>query len=506
MNLKKIIDINNISSLLKKKRYGKSVVHCHGVFDFFHFGHLKYLKSAKKFGQILVVSVTSDNFVNKGSNRPFYKAQQRLEMLSSIDIVDYVVLSNHHNAEKIIEKIRPDFYVKGPDYNNAKDYTGNIIKEARLVKKFGGKIVYTKDEMLSSSSIINENFNSLNDEQKAYQIIIKKKYTFKNIEKLINNISRINVSTVGETILDEYVFCESIGKSGKEPHLVIRDIKTETYVGGVIAIAKHIESFTKKINIISVLSEKPKDATFIKKHISKATKFNYIKKIHSPTIKKKRFIDHLTNHKLLGVYSINDRELTKIEMIKLNNILKKNLKKKSVIIISDYGHGFLPNSIAKMICNKYKNIFLNAQLNAANIGYHTLKNYNNFNTLIINESELRHEFKDRHSDVEILIKKLSSTIKLKNIVVTRGANGAICYSKKNKKFYYCPAFANKITDKVGAGDALLAIFSICLYSKINIELSLFIGCLAAASVVETMGNSYTINKITLLKNIESFLK
>ena len=89
---KKIIhlsDLKNLIDTLKKK--GKKIVQCHGVFDLIHIGHLKHFKSAKKFGDILIVSVTPDKFVQKGFNRPYFNSSQRLESPSSIEDIDYVI-------------------------------------------------------------------------------------------------------------------------------------------------------------------------------------------------------------------------------------------------------------------------------------------------------------------------------------------------------------------------------------------------------------------------------
>ena len=160
---KKNLTSKNLNRALDKIRSkNKTIVLCHGVFDFFHLGHLNYFNSAKKLGDILIVSITSDKFVNKGVNRPYYKEQDRLKVISSLQIVDYVMLSNSHNGVSVIEKIKPNFYVKGPDYkDNTKDLTKNIYKENALVKKYGGKVVYTNDTTLSSSSLINNYFNNL---------------------------------------------------------------------------------------------------------------------------------------------------------------------------------------------------------------------------------------------------------------------------------------------------------------------------------------------------------
>ena len=140
---KKLINELNLK-IAKRKFKNKKIVLCHGVFDLLHTGHLDYFKSAKKFGDVLLVSITSDKFVNKGPGRPYFKEQERLKMISSLEIVDYVYLNNFLTAENAIKIFKPSFYVKGSDYkNNNQDITKNIYKENNLVKKLKGKIVYT---------------------------------------------------------------------------------------------------------------------------------------------------------------------------------------------------------------------------------------------------------------------------------------------------------------------------------------------------------------------------
>ena len=85
---KKIIDFSNVEKILKPiKRKGKKIVCCHGVFDLLHIGHLKHFKSAKKYGDILIVSVTPDKFVQKGFGRPYFNSEQRMQALSLIGVI-----------------------------------------------------------------------------------------------------------------------------------------------------------------------------------------------------------------------------------------------------------------------------------------------------------------------------------------------------------------------------------------------------------------------------------
>ena len=90
-----------------------------------------------------------------------------------------------------------------------------------------------------------------------------------------------------------------------------------------------------------------------------------------------------------------------------------------MVIVSDYGHGFITKSISKLICRKSKFLALNAQVNAANIGYHSMRNYKNLSCAIINQRELEMEFREKSKNLNDLIKKLSFKNNIQNLIVTR---------------------------------------------------------------------------------------
>ena len=153
--MKKIINLQEILNLFPKLK-GKKIGLAHGVFDIFHFGHLLHLQKAKSYCDVLFVSITSDKFVNKGPGRPIYNTKQRLDMIASIDAVDFVILSNEKTSKNIIRLLKPDIYFKGNDYyEENKDYSGGIKVEKKELKKFGGKIVFTNEKTLSSTNLIN---------------------------------------------------------------------------------------------------------------------------------------------------------------------------------------------------------------------------------------------------------------------------------------------------------------------------------------------------------------
>ena len=184
---------------------------------------------------------------------------------------------------------------------------------------------------------------------------------------------------------------------------------------------------------------------------------------------------------------INTDDITQNEELEVIKNIKKKINKIDLILVSDYGHGFITNKISNFISSSKKFLALNAQVNAANIGFHTLKKYKKINTLIINETELRHELRNKHQQIDVLAKKLISKNKIDNLVVTSGSTGSIILSK-NKNIISCPAFARGVVDKVGAGDSMLSIISVCLKCKIPNDLTIFLASLMAAYSVENVAN------------------
>ena len=94
----------------------------------------------------------------------------------------------------------------------------------------------------------------------------------------------------------------------------------------------------------------------------------------------------------------------------------------------------------------------------------------------------------------------------KYLTVTSGKSGALLYQKNKKKFFFCPAFASKVVDKIGSGDTMMAIMSLCLKEGIEEELSLFLGSLAAAISVENFANKAVLKNEDLIKTLQHILK
>jgi rfaE bifunctional protein nucleotidyltransferase chain/domain len=155
----KILEISELADRIACRRSeGKTIVHCHGCFDLMHPGHIKYLQAAKMMGDVLVVTISPDRFVDKGADRPVFNENLRAESLEALECVDYVTINKWPTAEETLRLLRPDIYVKGQEFENMEDKTGKIQKEAKVIKEIGAEIRFTHEIVFSSTELINKYF------------------------------------------------------------------------------------------------------------------------------------------------------------------------------------------------------------------------------------------------------------------------------------------------------------------------------------------------------------
>ena len=107
-----LIKKRDAEGLKRLKKKEKKIVLCHGAFDLVHPGHLNHFEEAKKFGDILVVTITADNFIKKSIHNPYFTQDIRYNFLKNIKIIDYVFIVNDSSAIPVLEKIKPHYYCK----------------------------------------------------------------------------------------------------------------------------------------------------------------------------------------------------------------------------------------------------------------------------------------------------------------------------------------------------------------------------------------------------------
>ncbi len=150
----KIVDFSEVENLISSwKNAGNSVVFTNGCFDVLHFGHVCYLSKAKDLGNKMIIGLNSDNSVKrlKGESRPINGQNERATLLASLQFVDAVVIFDQDTPELLINKVCPDYLIKGGDYSF------ETIVGADFVSSYGGKVMTIPlVENFSSTNIINK--------------------------------------------------------------------------------------------------------------------------------------------------------------------------------------------------------------------------------------------------------------------------------------------------------------------------------------------------------------
>lgn len=500
-------ELMSVASLVNGlQRSNTTVVQCHGVFDLLHPGHLSHLIEAKSQGDVLVVTLTPDKFVNKGPGRPVFTQYQRASMLSALEVVDFVAITNSPTAEEAISLIRPDIYVKGQDYKDAlNDISGNISHEEAAVNAFGGSIYFTQAPTMSSSRIINATSPRGDDPTAAWLNDFRRKYLEDEVLSWLERAGDLNVLVVGEAIVDEYVRCEALGKSSKDPVLAFREISLERQVGGSLAIASHCAGIGANVSVLFRMGNNPGDRELLSNSLDAGVNVVALVSDHEPTIIKRRFIDDLTEARVFETYVMSDDRPSPADDNMFRSKLKELAEQADVVLVADYGHGLFSEGAVADLAECETLLAINTQSNAGNRGFNTISRYPRVDFVCLNGSEVGLELRRRHLTMNELVPQLRERTGASRAVVTEGSKGLACCDVEGPVIH-APAFAQVIRDRVGAGDALFATTALLFATGAPADISGFFGNLAGAASVAELGNRSHVSRIDLMRHASALLK
>jgi rfaE bifunctional protein nucleotidyltransferase chain/domain len=490
---------------IRSRDRGKTVVQCHGVFDLLHIGHIRHFEQAKAFGEVLVVTVTPDQYVNKGPHRPAFSESLRVEALAALDCVDYVAINQWPTAVEAVRLIKPDVYAKGADYrDHSDDLTGKISDEEDAVKAFGGRTIYTDDITFSSSNLINTHLSAFSPEVSDFLAGFSERFTPEDAFRYLNGARGLKVLVVGETIIDEYVYCEMLGKSTKEPVLAGRYISADRFAGGILAIANHVANFSDDVGLATMVGAQASEEDFVRSQTN-ARMDLLLRKSDSPTIVKRRFVEAYLSQKLFEVYEMNDDVLDRKQDREFCLSLEKILPRYDVVIVADYGHGMITPDAVDVLCGKSRFLAVNTQSNAGNRGFNTISKYPRADYVCLASHEIALETKSYKGDPRDMVLKVSDNLQCERIIITLGSSGSLCYGGE-EGFAEVPAFASRVVDRIGAGDSVLSLTALCVAQQAPMEMVGFIGNVAGAQAVATVGHAQSLERIPFSKHIESLMK
>jgi len=509
-----ISDIKNkilfLDDLIRKvadlQKAGKMVVQSHGIFDLIHPGITKHLNEAKSQGDILIVTVIKDKDVRRGPGRPIFPEDFRVENVASLEQVDYACLVDDEVPFECVKRIKPDFFAKGQAYKERdRKIHEKIFKEEKDFYFGRSRIYETGGFSFSSSQIINNFLDIYPAETKSFLKEFSKKYSFQDIVEKLHDLKKLKVLLIGDGIIDEYHYCSSMGKSGKAPIIVNKYLNHEVFLGGALIIANHIAGLCNEVQLVTLLGGEDSREDYILNNLKSNVSSKLFYRDDGPTICKKRYIDQYLNQKLFEINYLNDQYVDEGCELCIINYLKSTIPEYDLVLISDFGHGFITNKIIKVI-EEFSRIFaVNTQTNAANAGYNLITKYHKPNFVCLDETEARLATQERFSNIEDIAKNISKNLNSDYLIITLGKKGSIGVNRRNE-VNLTPIFSTKVVDTVGAGDAFFAFTAPCFAQRMSLDLVSFIGNAVGALAVQIVGNKKSIEKYELLEFIHTILQ
>jgi len=509
MSEKKVIALEELGLVVEGlKREGKKIVHCHGNFDIVHYGHVRHFINAKEQGDVLIVTVTPDRFIHKGPDRPFFHEDIRLKQLAALECIDYVALNKWETAVETIRIIKPDVYAKGKEVLDNKGVDrvedvgmSKLEAEKKVLEENGGRLHLTDEVTFSSSRIINQITSSISDEAKEFLGNLRQNFGKEKILETLESLKNIKVLIMGDSILDEYIYCDSMERSGKEALVCYKFAEKEIHAGGVFAIANHLSGFLDNLTLITCAGNNHLE--LIESSLNKNIEKNIFIQ-DSETLVKTRYLESYKGNKIFEVYNSNENVISKENEERIIKYLDENLERFDLVLIADFGHGMMSPKLIDYFCNSRKFLALNCQFNGGNLGFNFITKYRRADFVSLNEREMRLPLQEKSTNIEIPMAKLSNCLNLDKINLTRGKFGNTYY--RRGEFISAPSFTKEPLDTIGSGDAVFALASLLAYKDVDSELFCFLANSIGALAVKIIGNRRAVDPEELRKFISYVLK
>ncbi|MCC6779383.1 MAG: adenylyltransferase/cytidyltransferase family protein [Hyphomicrobiales bacterium] len=488
------------------KRRGLKVAHCHGVFDVVHPGHIRHLAAAKAEGDILVVTITADKFVDKGPGRPAFNEQLRTEALAALACVDYVAINRASNAVDLILALKPDIYVKGSDYvRREDDPTGKIQDEEQAILACGGRIHFTDEITFSSSSLINAHFGVFPPETEAWLYDFRRDRSAADIMRFLDAVQPRKALVIGEPIIDEYVFCHGLGKATKDPVLAVQYRACERHAGGSLAVANHLAGLVSQVGLIAQIGEIDGHEEFIRRQLRPNVTPYFTYRHNAPTIQKRRFVDHHTGARMFELYVMDDSASVPADIAALVDRVQDVAGGYDLVVVTDYGHGMMTPPVVEAVTRASKFLSVNTQINAGNRGFNTVSKYPRADYVCLAAHELEVETRMPHATMPELAALARERIACSRFTVTRGKAGSVHFDGDGD-LVEAPALATEVVDRVGAGDTVLAVTSALVAEGAPWDIVGFVGNIAGGQAVTQLGNRQPLSRASLVKAITALMK
>ena len=471
--------INEISKLAPET--GRTVF-VSGYFNVIHPGHLRLLRFAAECGDFLVVGVNPDD-----GGDALLDQETRLEGVRAISLVDYACIMDAPTGE-FVARLKPDIVVKGKEHENLWN------PEADAVAAHGGKMLFGSGDMSFSLVELLQGKGAGNGRcnwVENGEYMRRHNFEREDLNRVLKRFSELKVLVIGETIVDEYITCDSLGMSREDPTIVVSPVGTELFVGGAGIVSAHASNLGADVSFFSLVG-RDEISDFVREKLARAHVRHHLFTDESrPTILKQRFrssgktllrVNHLRQHPI-------GRELQEQMMVELLDIIPEQ----DLVVFSDFNYGCLPQPLVDQVvdlCRGAGVMMVADSQSSSQVG--DVSRFRGMVLLTPTEREARLALKDFESGLVVLAEKLRRKSGAANIFITLDKEGLLVHAAKPKGKGFLTdrldAMNPMAVDPAGAGDSLLTCSALALAVGADVWQGAYLGSLAAACQVGKKGN------------------
>ena len=493
----KILPIDQVSERVREAQQGgETVVMCHGCFDIVHPGHVRHLLQAAKHGDRLVVTITGDAVIDKGTGRPLIPQELRAENLAALDCVDWVAVGVDATAVNLLSTIRPDVYVKGREYERSRD--PRFLEERAVVESYGGRIVFSSGDVVFSSTAliaaIEESTHPFHGN--VQHLLAEHDLSDEALQQLFSGFHGQRVVVVGETMKDTYVMCNRPHVAGEGPMMTLRPIEHRSFDGGAAIIALHLAAMGARPILVTGLPQTTVGAAIRQRLEGHGIEVRAIE-LEQPLVEKQRYL--VGQSKVMKVDYGEPLTLDASAQQQLHDLVASAGRDADSAILTDYGEGLLTAGLLGSICDTVRPLvsFMAGDVSGRRANLLALRH---LDLVCPSEVELRDSMHEYSEGLSTVVARMLRQTDCAGAMVTMGPDGLIAFEaarvgegsvdwSARLRATHVPSFVPHAVDELGCGDSLLAAATLVRAAGGSNGSAALIGSVAAAVQAERLGNS-----------------
>jgi rfaE bifunctional protein kinase chain/domain/rfaE bifunctional protein nucleotidyltransferase chain/domain len=493
---RKICTLDGLLALREQaRRSGRTLVHCHGCFDIVHPGHIHHLQFARSVGDLLVVSVSADTHVNKGVNRPLIPDDLRAASVAALECVDAVYVNPDPTAAELLERLRPDVYVKGREYERSAD--PRFHAERDTVVRHGGRVVFSgADVVYSSTALIGTLGGESADpfrQEKLARYRERHGLSGANLQRLVREFRDRRVLVVGDFVLDRYHFCDATGVAGEGPMLALRSLREADYDGGAGVVAMHLAGLGARPVLFSSVADDELSRRAEMRLEAAGVDLRCARDRRELVIENRFVVDQ---NKL---FKVDQGGATPPDSRQDERLARQVLDAASdgaaaAVVFADFGYGLITAGLLDRILPELRK---RVPVLAADVRGRpgNLLRFKGVDLLCPSEREARAAQHNVDGGLGAVAWNLLNATGARQAIVTLGKQGLVTFDRGDRpadgerlRSEYIPALAANPIDPLGCGDALLATATLALAAGGSLQAAAFLGSIAAAAEARQLGN------------------